>query len=670
MSAPNNTAPEFFNHFAHTKFGRANLQVRVPAFRSLSSRADFSRRGICFSRHPALSPVILSERSIATEPVILSERNIATKPVILSERSESKDHYSRLTRHPESASRSKTLSMCHPERSARRICGRAVEGPAVSSRRDEGARLQAGVPADASSGRANLQVRVPAIGNLSSRAGFSPRGICFSSRGKALTAFLCALVCCLLLLTTLAPAQQPWNKIQAPPLPAFTPPEPTRVQLPNGMVLFLQPDHELPLINATARIRGGSISEPASKAGLTDLYGEVWRTGGTKSKTGDQMDDFLEAHAAKIETDNQSDSTSISLDCLKGDFDAVFEMYLDLLHNPEFRDDKLQLSKAQMYTGIARRNDNVGSIVHRESLLIAYGKDNPYARVPEYATVAAVTRRDLLNWHQQYVYPNNIVFGITGDFDPKDMEAKLRRAFESWQKGKAAETPDITFSEPKPGLYFVRKTDVNQSSINMLDLGIVRSNPDYYAVSVMNEVFGGGFSSRLFNKLRSEKGLAYDVGGGVSSGWDHPGLTDIEMQTKSATTVDGIEGINEEVDDLLKNPATPAELKRAKDDILNSFIFRFDTPEKVLREKMAYEFYHYPLDFLERYRSEVEKVTSDDVARVAHKYVHKDKLAVLVVGNDTEFGKPLSSLGPVQNVDITIPPPPPGLMGEGGPGAP
>ena len=182
----------------------------------------------------------------------------------------------------------------------------------------------------------------------------------------------------------------------------------------------------------------------------------------------------------------------------------------------------------------------------------------------------------------------------------------------------------------------------------MLDLGIERSNPDYFAVTVMNEIFGGGFSSRLFNDLRTAKGLAYAVGGGVGYGWDHPGLTDIEMQTKSATTVEGIEGIDSEIDDLLKNPPTAEELKRAKDNILNSFIFQFDTPEKVLREKMAYEFYHYPLDFLERYRSEVEKVTADDVARVARKYVHKDQMAVLVVGNDAEFDKPLSSLGPVR----------------------
>ena len=488
----------------------------------------------------------------------------------------------------------------------------------------------------------------------------------------AQAAFACVgILTFFLLFTSLASAQQPvpWNKVTAPPLPAFTPPEPTRIQLANGMVIFLQPDHELPLISATARIRGGSVYEPANKTGLTDLYGDVWRTGGTKTKTGDQMDDFLEARAAKIETDNQSDSTTISLNCLKGDFDAVFDMYLDLLHNPEFRADKLELSKRQMYTSISRRNDNVDSIVARESRIIAYGKDNPYARVPEYATIAAVTRQDLLNWHQQYVYPNNIIFGITGDFDPKEMETKLRKAFASWAKGPAAKRPDIKFSEPKPGLYSVDKSDVNQTTISMLDLGIERNNPDYFAVTVMNEIFGGGFSSRLFNDLRTGKGLAYSVGGGVGYGWDRPGLTDIEMQTKSASTVEGIDGINGEIDELLKSPPTDEELKRAKDNILNSFIFEFDTPEKVLREKMAYEFYHYPLDFLERYRSQVEKVTAADVESVARKYVHKNQMSVLVVGNESDYGKPLSSLGPVQKVDISIPPPPASLMGGQGPGS-
>ncbi len=165
---------------------------------------------------------------------------------------------------------------------------------------------------------------------------FRPRRFCGVERVRSRR--ICGFLFCFLLLTTFAAAQiTPWNKIQAPPLPAFKPQQPVRVQLPNGMVIFLQEDHELPLIGATARIRGGSVYEPAGKTGLTDLYGEVWRTGGTKSKTGDQMDDFLEARAAKIETDAQADSTTISLNCLKGDFDAVFDMFVDLLHHPEFR---------------------------------------------------------------------------------------------------------------------------------------------------------------------------------------------------------------------------------------------------------------------------------------------------------------------------------------------
>ena len=476
------------------------------------------------------------------------------------------------------------------------------------------------------------------------------------------------------LLTTVASVAQqvtPWNKLTFPPLPAFQPQQPTRIQLANGMVIFLQPDHELPLITATALVRGGSISEPAAKTGLVSLYGDVWRTGGTKTKTGDQMDDFLEARAAKIETGDGADSTTISLNCLKQDFDPVLEMFLDLLRNPEFRADKLELAKQQAYTEIARRNDDVNSIVGREAAMLAFGKDNPYAREEQYATVAAVKREDLLNWHQQYMYPNNIILGVSGDFDPKAMEAKLKKVFEPWAKGPQARDPDIQFPATKPGYFFVQKTDVNQSSIALVGLGIMRNNPDYFAVSVMNEIFGGGFSSRLFNDVRATKGLAYSVGGGVGTSFSHPGMTRVQMQTKSDTTVSGIQALYEEIDGMHDKAPDATEMKRAKDQILNSFIFRFDTPGKVLREKMTYEFYHYPLDFLERYRGEIEKVRADQVQQVAKKYLQKENLAVLVVGNDAEFDKQLKSLGPVTQLDITIPPPPKELMeqmGQMGPG--
>src|SRR5579864_923739 len=178
-----------------------------------------------------------------------------------------------------------------------------------------------------------------------------------------------------------------WHQITIPQLPSFKPQQPKRIQLKNGMVIFLQEDHELPLIDGTARVRGGSVSEPATKVGLMDIYGEVWRTGGTKSQTGDQLDDFLEVRAAKVETGGGPDSTTISFSCLKGDLDDVFKAFVDVLQNPEFRPDKIDIARKAMQDAISRRNDEIGDIAHREAVKLAYGPDNPYARIPEYATV-------------------------------------------------------------------------------------------------------------------------------------------------------------------------------------------------------------------------------------------------------------------------------------------
>ena len=456
-------------------------------------------------------------------------------------------------------------------------------------------------------------------------------------------------------------AQATWKQIPIPPLRSFKPQQPKRIELSNGMVIFLQEDHELPLIDGTARIRGGSVNEPANKTGLVDIFGEVWRTGGTKTQTGDQLDDFLEVRAAKVETGPGPDSSTISFSCLTGDLDDVFKAFQDVLQNPEFRDDKIDIAKKGEEDSISRRNDDVGGITHREATKLAYGADNPYARVPEYATVAAITRQDLIDWHKKYVHPNDIILGISGDFDSAAMEARLRSAFESWPKGESFPPfpkNELQYAPAQPGYYFVSKEDVNQSNIRMVTLGTTRDNPDYYAISVFNEAFGGGFSSRLFNDIRTKRGLAYGVGGGVGTNFGHQGILQIAMSTKSESTVDAIQALDEDIDDLSKKPITEEEIKNAKDAILNAFVFRLDSPDKILGERMDYEYYGYPPDWLDKYQDEVKKVTAADVSRVAAKYLHKDQLARLVVGNLKEFGKPLSSLGAVKEIDITIPPPP------------
>ena len=174
----------------------------------------------------------------------------------------------------------------------------------------------------------------------------------------------CSLLLALGILLAAPLSAQDWKQIPIPPLPGFHPQQPKRIELPNGLVIFLQEDHELPLIDGIARIRGGSRAEPAAKIGLVSLYGEVWRTGGTKTQTGDQLDDYLEIRAAKVETDGNIDSTTISLSSLKEDFNDVFKVFADLLREPAFRNEKLDLAKGEAFDAISRRNDDVGGIEH------------------------------------------------------------------------------------------------------------------------------------------------------------------------------------------------------------------------------------------------------------------------------------------------------------------
>jgi zinc protease len=457
-----------------------------------------------------------------------------------------------------------------------------------------------------------------------------------------------------------AATEQPWKKIAIPPLHAFKPVQPRRIELANGLVIFLQEDHELPFINGSILIRGGSRDEPDAKVGLVSIYGETWRTSGTATVDGDKLDDQLEAKAASIETGGGTASTSLTWSSLKGDFDSVFTSTMDLLLHPTFKTDKLQLAKSQAETEISRRNDDASGIATREAVKLVYGARNPYARRSEYATVDAITLDDLKAWHDKTVLPNNMIVAISGDFDGASMEAKLRAAFEPLPRGQKFESAKVTFTDPKQSVNFVEKSDVNQSNVVIVGLGTERSNPDYYALSVMNEIFSGGFGSRVVQNVRTKLGLAYSVSGSFSAAYDHPGIFYVLAATKSDSTVAATNAMLAEVGRLKTDPPTAAELSKAKDQVLNSFIFHYDSPDKTLNEQVTLAFYGYPADTLEKYKAGIEKVTAADVTRVANKYIDVSKLAIIVVGNEAEIKPPLSTLGKVTNIDITIPPPPSG----------
>ena len=462
----------------------------------------------------------------------------------------------------------------------------------------------------------------------------------------------------IVLVSTTAFAQvKDYRDIKYPKLPDFKVEKPEVVTLDNGMTIFLIEDHELPLISVSARIRTGANYEPIEKSGLAGMVGSVMREGGSTSMPGEEMDAYLEARAAFVETGMGGEFGTASMNCLKEDFDDVLKVFVDVLRNPSFAEDKLDLAKQQAKTGISRRNDDIAGIAGREYSRLMYGYDSPLAAMTEYATVAAITRDDLVAWHQRYYHPNNMLLGVSGDFDTAEMKRKIEAAFGSWPKGPETTLPKIPVNKVDPGLYFIEKEDVTQSYIRMGHRGIRRDNPDYYAIQVMNEVFGGGFSARLFSNVRSEKGLAYGVGGGIGAGYVREGLFTVATSTKSETMAAAIDALREEITNIIESPATDAEIKRAKESILNSFVFNYTSRAQILGQQLTYAYYGYPSDYLEQYQKNIATVTKEDVARVAKQYIHPDQLVTLVVGKSADFDRPLSSFGEVTEVDITIPAP-------------
>jgi predicted Zn-dependent peptidase len=450
-----------------------------------------------------------------------------------------------------------------------------------------------------------------------------------------------------------------WRKLKYPKLPEFKIDEPVVFTLGNGLTVYLMEDRELPLISATARVYTGAYYEPEEKVGLASLTGQVMRTGGTESMSGDEIDDFLNRKAAFIETSIGDDAGFASMNCLKEDFDEVFKVFVEILRSPAFAEEKLDVAKVQTNAGIARRNDNVGGITSREITRLVYGPDSPVARNVEYATVSAVIVDDLKDWHGRFYHPNNILLGLVGDFDAGEMKKKIEAAFGDWAKGPEFRLKEPEYRKaPNPGVFFVEKTDVTQANIAMAYLGIRTADPDYFSVQVMNEVFGGGFAARLFSRIRSQKGLAYSVGGGLGSNFVVPGTFRVGMQTKSASVGEAVDALYEEIRNMVSEPPTDAEIARAKSAILESFVFNYDSKGEILSQQMTYAYYGLPADFLEQFRSNIEDVGREDVIRVAKKYLDPSKVSLLLVGNPADFGRSLEEFGEVTTLDITIPPPP------------
>jgi zinc protease len=449
-----------------------------------------------------------------------------------------------------------------------------------------------------------------------------------------------------------------YKDLKYPPLPQVKIPEPTTFTLANGMRVFLLEDHELPLVHGLALIRTGNLFDPPDKKGLSEFTAEVIRSGGTKAKTGDQIDEELENMAASVEAGMDETSGSMSFSALKENADTVLSVFKDVMTAPEFREDKLELAITQTRSAIARRNDDAGSIPDREMQRLVYGPNTPYGWQVEYEDLDHIHRDDLVKFYRRYYFPKNIMLAVYGDFKIQEMKDKLEKLFADWtvQQPDVPKFPDVT-AKPAPGVYLAEKTDVTQTFFAMGELGGTLRDKDYAALQVAANILGQGFTSRLLSQIRTKLGYAYDISASWSANWDHPGTFRIEGSTKSQSTTETLLAARVELDKMRSAEVTPRELDEAKQGVLNSFVFFFDSPAKTLNRVMRYEYYGYPKDFLFQYQKAIAAVTRADVLRVAKEKFLPENLAIVAVGNPKEFGKPLSALGEVKMIDLTIPEP-------------
>jgi len=447
------------------------------------------------------------------------------------------------------------------------------------------------------------------------------------------------------------------EQLSYPPLPDIHVPQPTRVILDNGMVVLLMEDHELPTVQVSARIRTGSRLEPADKVGLASLTGTVMRSGGTTTHTGDQLDDYLESKAASVETGIGVASGSASMTCLSEDFSEMFTVFGDVLRNPRFDPGKLAIAKTRIIAGIARQNDNPDGILSREFSKLVYGKDSPYARVESYATVNNISRRDLIDWHAKYFVPNRIILGLVGDFQTEQALDLVKRTFEAWPQGKSFDDPIVPYqTSTTKNVYYVEKSDMTQAKIIIGHLGLTRKHPDYHPVVIINQIVSGSFGARLFSNVRSQKGLAYDVHGGIGFGWDYPATASFSMSTKTDTTQAGIDALLEEARKIMNaEPPTEEEVRKAKASLLNSFVFSVDSPGKILGKFLTYEYFGYPSDWLVRFRTGIEKATVDQVRKAARTHIKPDQFVFLIIGPRQGTAPALARYETVEELDISIP---------------
>jgi len=404
-----------------------------------------------------------------------------------------------------------------------------------------------------------------------------------------------------------------------------------RVETPEGMVVLISERHDLPIVKVNMIIKAGSTLEPEDKAGLANLTAELL-TEGTKKRTSSQIRDEIDFIGGSLDSSGGDDYVTVTLSVLKKDIDKGFDLLSDIILNPSFDQDEIERKKKLIKGNIKLEEEDPESVAEKAFVKEVFGS-HPYGRPVEGSveSIDRITRKDIIEFHSAYYLPNHTIIGIGGDVTVDEVIGLINKYFNGWKRG-------VSEYKKRPGPPSLKGSkvlridrDLTQATIILGHQGISRDNPDFYAVSVMNYILGGGgFASRLVQNIRESKGLAYDVHSFFTPKKDI-GDFRVGVQTKNESAGFAIKEIIKEIKKLQEEGITEQELSDAKGYLIGSFPLRIDTNAKVAGMLTSIEFYGLGLDYPERYKSLINAITKEDVLRVARRYLYPEDLVLVIV---------------------------------------
>lgn len=412
----------------------------------------------------------------------------------------------------------------------------------------------------------------------------------------------------------------------------------TRTMLLNGLIVLHSENHNLPIVMVTLIVRAGQVHEPGEKAGLANMTAELLSEG-TKTRSSKEISEALDFIGASLGISAGADFTTLTLSVLKKDIHKGFDIFSDVLLHPSFPQEEIARVKELIKGSLKHQEEDPSFLADRAFRKEVFGA-HPYGRLLEGSTetIDLITREDMMQFYSAYFLPNNAILSVAGDLTTEELQGMLQQYLNEWKKAVVPSAVSVKPAE-RPGRSVLKiEKDLTQATLMLGNLGIRREDPDYYAVSVMNYILGGGgFSSRLMQSIRDEKGLAYDVRSFFAARKES-GYYQISLQTKNESANTAFDEIITQVKRITAEPVSDEELSEAKSFLTGSFMRRLDTNRKIADFFAAVEFYSLGLNYRTKYPDYINAVTKEDVLRVARKYLSAEQYILVVVADQKKAG--------------------------------